>query len=331
MIQKPITVLITAAGSPLGQSIYKALTISSIPVRLFLSDISPMAAGFFLNSPKRNIVLPLVKNKNFDSRIKHAILKHRIDCIFPVLEIEHQYFHSESLWYRQHNVRIVTLDKTLLNRCYDKFACMTYLKKAGIAVPDTIIGEPGQLLQTFLKTHPFPLFLKPKVGASSTDTFLVKSYKQLLALLSTQNKHYFILQTFLPTLPEYTIGVYRSRDGSFERTCVIERELKFGLSYKGTVINNPTISSYALNVVRALELYYSSNVQLRMVDGIPFVFEVNPRLSSTTTVRAHFGFNEPAMILLELFDTVHTYTKGLTYGTFARAWEEFYLPKPTHL
>jgi len=292
MIQKPITVLVTAVGSPLGQSIYKALVISRLPLRIVLSDISPMAAGFSLSNQTRDIILPLVTDKSYDYSIKRAVVQHRIDCIFPVLEIEHQYFHRESSWFRKHNVRIVTLEKTILDRSYDKYACMAYLKRKGITAPDTIICEPGPSLRTFLKTHPFPLFLKPRVGASNTNTFLVTSRKQLLALLSTQKRRYFILQTYLPTTPEYTVGVYRSRDGSFERTCVIERELKFGLSYKGTVIKNTTISSYALSVARALELYYSSNVQLRLDGGVPFVFEVNPRLSSTTAVRAHFGFND---------------------------------------
>ncbi len=331
MIQKPITVLVTAVGSPLGQSITKALTMSHLPLRIVISDISPIAAGFFLNKQNNNLILPPVADKNFDRMLKQAILKYDIDCIFPVLEIEHQYFHHESSWFRERDIRIVTLEKTILDRCYDKYACMMHLKKAGITVPDTIIAEPGLSLQKFLKTHPFPLFLKPNVGASNTNTFLVTSTKQLLALLSTQKKQYFILQTHIPSIPEYTVGVYRSRDASFERTCVIERELKFGLSYKGTVIKNTTINLYALSVARALGLYYSSNVQLRLEGGVPFAFEVNPRLSSTTSVRAHFGFNEPEMILLELFDTIRAYTKRLRYGSFTRAWEEFYLPKSIHL
>lgn len=331
MIQKQITVLVTAVGSPLGQSIYKALTKSYLPLQIVLADINPMAAGFFLNQQKNNIILPTVANKDYDRTIKQTILKHHINCIFPVLEIEHQYFHRELSWFRKHNVHVVTQEKKILDRCYNKYACMMHLKQAGITMPDTIIAEPGLSLQTFLKTHPFPLFLKPKVGVSSINTFLVTSSKQILALLTTQKKQYFILQTYIPSIPEYTVGVYRSRDGSFERTCVIERELKFGLSYKGTIVKNKTISSYALSVARALELYYSSNVQLRMEGGIPYVFEVNPRLSSTATVRAHFGFNEPEMIILELFDTLRAYTKRLTYGSFTRGWEEFYLPKSIHL
>jgi carbamoyl-phosphate synthase large subunit len=324
MINKPITVLITAVGSPLGQSITKALKVSTIPLQIIVSDMYSSAAGFFITKQKNNVILPPVSDSTFDRAIKETILKYKIDCIFPVLETEHQYFLRESEWFYNHNVRIVTMEKDILDRCYDKYECMNHLKHSGIMVPDTIIAVEGPPLESFLKTHPFPLFLKPKKGASNIHTYLITSEKQLLALLSTQEKEYFILQTYIPTLPEYTVGVYRSRDGSFERTCVIERELKFGLSYKGTVVKNAAISSYALSVAQALNLFYASNIQLRILNGTPLAFEVNPRLSSTTTVRAHFGFNEPEMILLELFDSIHSYAKSTTYGSFARGWEEYY-------
>ncbi|MGN5480841.1 ATP-grasp domain-containing protein [Cupriavidus basilensis] len=38
------------------------------------------------------------------------------------------------------------------------------------------------------------------------------------------------------------------------------------------------------------------NVQLRMRDGIPYIFELNARCSGTTAARALAGFNEPKMI-----------------------------------
>lgn len=331
MKKQPIRVLVTAVGSPLGQSIIKALRLSSLPIKIFVSDISPMAGGFFMGTGTAPIILPSVRDKNFDRVFKQMILKHRITCIFPVLEIEHDYFHREKSWFDEHHVQIVTDEKEILDRCYDKFTCMTYLSERDIAVPDTLIGKNGKNLQTFMKTHPFPLFLKPRFGASNTDTFVVHTQKELNALLETRPKRYFILQTYLPDLPEYTVGVYRSRDGTFERTCVIQRELKFGLSYKGTVIRNQIISDYALSVARALELTFSSNIQLRLKHGVPYAFEVNPRLSSTTSVRAHFGFNEPEMILLELYSSLTRYSKKLKTGSFVRLWEEHYLPPSIHL
>jgi carbamoyl-phosphate synthase large subunit len=42
-----------------------------------------------------------------------------------------------------------------------------------------------------------------------------------------------------------------------------------------------------------------NNIQFRRTDTGPKILEINPRFSSTTGIRAHFGFNEPEMFVRE--------------------------------
>ena len=42
---------------------------------------------------------------------------------------------------------------------------------------------------------------------------------------------------------------------------------------------------------------YSVNVQCRLVDGVPYVFEINPRFSGTSFMRAMVGYNEPDILI----------------------------------
>ena len=39
------------------------------------------------------------------------------------------------------------------------------------------------------------------------------------------------------------------------------------------------------------------NVQLRVIDGKVYIFEINPRFSGTTAFRALAGFNEPDIMI----------------------------------
>jgi len=41
----------------------------------------------------------------------------------------------------------------------------------------------------------------------------------------------------------------------------------------------------------------SVNVQCRFVDGKVYVFEINPRFSGTTSLRAMVGYNEPDTLI----------------------------------
>jgi carbamoyl-phosphate synthase large subunit len=55
------------------------------------------------------------------------------------------------------------------------------------------------------------------------------------------------------------------------------------------------------------------------------VFEINPRFSSTTVIRAHFGFNEPEMCLRELVLGEQLRTPVTRQGFALRYWDEVYL------
>ena len=70
-----------------------------------------------------------------------------------------------------------------------------------------------------------------------------------------------------------------------------------------------------------LEPFGACNVQLRIRDGKPYVFEINPRCSGTTAARALVGFNEPSVILNYLktkqYQEIH-----YEEATILRYWQE---------
>jgi carbamoyl-phosphate synthase large subunit len=45
-------------------------------------------------------------------------------------------------------------------------------------------------------------------------------------------------------------------------------------------------------VAKALQLRGSINIQLRLRDGYPYIFEINPRFSSTVVARHKLGFSD---------------------------------------
>jgi carbamoyl-phosphate synthase large subunit len=314
-----------AVGSPLGQSIYKALAKSNLSLNLYLADISKMAAGFYLNDNVTNIILPLVKSDNYFDELKQVVSQFNIEVIFPVISLDHDFFARHIDYFNLQDIKVITPEKYLYDLCNDKYLSMAYLRSKGINAPDSVLCEDEEQLHLFLTRNAFPVVMKPRFGASSNNVFVVEDHRRLLATATAFPKNYFVVQEFLPSDEEYTVGVYITRDRSFKQTFVLKRELKFGLSYKGEVVVNEQISDYCLTVCSTLGMYYSTNVQLRIINGEPYAFEINPRLSSTTSVRAHFGFNEPEMIIWELFYNMSEYKCEVRTGKFMRYWEEVYI------
>ena len=78
----------------------------------------------------------------------------------------------------------------------------------------------------------------------------------------------------------------------------------------------PEVTSYCEKLAIAMGCKFSINVQCRLVDSIPYVFEINPRFSGTSYMRAMVGYNEPDIlikkhILGELIDLKFEYKSGV--------------------
>ena len=70
----------------------------------------------------------------------------------------------------------------------------------------------------------------------------------------------------------------------------------------------------------------SINLQLRMVEGVPMLFEINPRFSSTVEFRDEFGFKDLIWSLEDKFRLPREKnTKNKSkYTKFYKAYTAFY-------
>lgn len=317
-----MNVLVHAVGSPLGQSILKSLKISKLDINIFAGDIFEDAAGLFMVPESNRVIYPPLKNENYHEYISDWIIKNKIEIIYPVISLEFDYYDKYREFYINNGINIVNMNANIHSLVNDKFQSFEYLKKNGINIPWTLLADESEEFYSSVEQYGFPILLKPIKGASSKDVFVINSISKLKSILSAFPKSYFIAQEYLSTKEEFTVGVYRSPYSDFEDTFAIKRELQFGLSYKGEVIENKILSDYSLDVCRSFGTCFSANVQLKLRDGVPLMFEINPRLSSTTFIRAYFGFNEPEMIILDIQNKGLNLSFNKRKGKFSRYWEE---------
>ena len=80
---------------------------------------------------------------------------------------------------------------------------------------------------------------------------------------------------------------------------------------------------YQSAIVRLSYLYPSLNFDFK--DNKIFIYEINPRFSSTVAVRSYFGLNEPLLSLIDsLGHSLDEYIRPTLKGKFHRYWEERY-------
>ena len=87
---KNINILITGAGSVMGQSILKAIDFiqDEFSLNVYLTNSDSLGASFYFNNMKncktiKNLIVPLANDDNYLNAIDKYIKDYEIDVIFP--------------------------------------------------------------------------------------------------------------------------------------------------------------------------------------------------------------------------------------------------------
>jgi carbamoyl-phosphate synthase large subunit len=123
---------------------------------------------------------------------------------------------------------------------------------------------------------------------------------------------------------EFTCCVYGTNNGTY-RNIIFKRELTSGgYSGYGELVEDDKVSELLVEIADLLQLRGSINIQLRIHNGLPVVFEINPRVSSTILFRHLLGFNDLQWSLEELLGAeVSGYTKPDAGRCFYKGYQEY--------
>jgi carbamoyl-phosphate synthase large subunit len=140
--------------------------------------------------------------------------------------------------------------------------------------------------------------VKERFGSGSRGVFVARDSEEARFLASRHPQAVF--QEYLePAEGEVTCAVYRTADG---RVAVLQllRTLLGGYTGWARVIRQPEVEELCRRIAERYALTGSANIQLRLTDRGPRIFEVNPRFSSTVVMRDLLGFRDVLWSLAEI-------------------------------
>ena len=126
---------------------------------------------------------------------------------------------------------------------------------------------------------------------------------------------------------EYTCGIFRKKNGEV-KTIAFRRQLSSnngGYTLYGEVVQNSVIDRLLLNISEKINLNGSINVQLRLSNSnIPYVFEFNPRFSSTVLFRHLIGYEDLIWAIKEYFNIETNIDIKIKFGVkFYKGYNEY--------
>jgi len=271
--------LISGAGGSLFPYLADVL---SEKYELILTDSSELVKKLY---PERDVrTVPKVSDPSFEKVMTDIIKNDGVDYYIPLIdkEILSAYRVAETC-----GIRVLAPKPEFVSLCLDKLTLMQTLAEYGISVIPTTTADK------YDGSYGFPLFLKPKTGRGSRGAMKICSEEAFDA--------YFVLEPYAkdevlvqPCIggQEYTVSVTTN---SVNRLISIVPKivyLKQGITKHAAGVHHEKIEAACRKIVETFAPCGSFNVQLMEYEGELYIFEINPRYSTTLVLSIASGINE---------------------------------------
>jgi len=304
-------VLVTAIGGDIGQSIAQCLRHYDNDVFLIGTDIHNKHGGSLFVDDFINV--PSAKDPEYLHTITDIVNRNSIDVTIPVNETELKVLMNVS-----HDLKLIQCGTKIVNAGLDKLTTMDVMKTFGIEVPWTVNADNDE-------PYVLPCIIKPRFSSGSRFIFVVNSNVEA-KFFSDRYPESIFQELLEPSEKEITCGLFRTKDGRVA-SIQFERLLVGGLTGWARVVKYKEVESLLNVIADGWKLQGSINVQLRITEKGPMVFEINPRFSSTAYMRHKLGFTDVIWSLKEFFYEPIKLSNAETGTVLVRKQDVMILPK----
>ncbi|MAJ86262.1 MAG: hypothetical protein CL687_04835 [Candidatus Pelagibacter sp.] len=324
---KNLNILVTGAGSGVGQSIIKALKISKIKCNVISADINHSNAALFRT--RKSIIIPKVEDKGALKWFLKNLKINKIDILMIGSEFDMIFFSKhKDIIKKKTGCEVCISNLNVIKMADDKYATQEFLKKNNLPFLRTFIIRNQRDLKLLPKKLTLPFILKSRFGTSSRNLHLIKNMNELKYLIKKVPNP--IIQEHIGTEKdmfenEYTCSYFKSKDKKIFGPFLAKRKLVNGTSWVVEIIRDEKISALVMKIAHLIDNQGTFNIQLKNRKNEPVPFEFNPRFSGTTSIRSHFGFNEPEMYIKNFIQKKTLKKPRIKKGISFRYIEEIFL------
>jgi len=328
-------------GASLGTEILKSLRLAG-GYEVFGCDVSPTAYGIHDNSFSETYV---VSRDNYVDNVLQVCLEANVAFIIPGGEEPLALISNRFEIFEQNGIRFLANSPEVTRAFSDKHTSFEVLASFGVPIPKTRIADS----EVDIKEVGLPCIIKPATGTGgSAGVFFATSLDEatIYADFIRRTNRVPIVQEYIsPDEGEFTIGVLTSPEGKLFGSIALRRTLdaKLSVAYRGRggLISSGYSQGYiaefdglcrqAEKIALAAQSRGPFNIQGRVRDGVLIPFEINPRFSASSYLRAMAGFNEVDIFVKYLITGESPDFFCIKEGWYLRTLSENYISKGSAL
>lgn len=280
-------VLVTAASRrvALVRALQAALVRLTPTGRVIATDIDPFSPAVHFADAAYEV--PRSDQPRYVESLLEVCAAEAIGVLVPTIDDELETIAAAADRFAAAGVVAMVPTVETARICRDKLQTAMHLTEHGIRVaatwPASAVGALGLTP---------PLFIKPRRGRGSVGAFQIAKSSHLEFFLDYVPDA--VVQEYLQG-PEYTIDLFCDLAG--RPLSAVPRQrlvIRSGVTDRGRTVNDPVLIDLALRCAGVLQFRGAVNVQCRVVEGTPVIFEINPRFSGgiQLTIAAGADFAE---------------------------------------
>jgi len=315
-VENPVLkVIVTGVGGGVGQSILRALRLSQLDLQVIGLDIDPWSAGLY--RCHKGYLVPPASDPNYIEVLLNICEQEKADALIPGSDPELPVLAPAKELLEKTGTKVIISSEDAIRICRDKLAAYRFFRERNLPyVPTAEANEATALAREV----GFPLVVKPAGGSGSKGVTVVFNEEELEKALVEGEiiaQEYLIPVTWGKAKSQITTedvvndGLLTQTDeisiqvlagwGRENLGCFTSKNvLKYGVPVLIEPLKDLATEKVALQMVGFLVdegLIGPCNLQCKITRSGPLFFEINPRFTGITAVRAALGFNEVEAIL----------------------------------
>jgi carbamoyl-phosphate synthase large subunit len=317
-------VLVTGVGAIIGQGIVRSLrqchkTIRVIGLDRNKNSLGPFICDAFYAKPACD------ESSSEYLAFWHEILrKESVDLVLPGLEIDLFFLNAHRQVFSGSSTKLGLNRSELIELARDKWLLGEALPSAGIDPIPTVLSRDWNECVNALGAPPF--LIKPRQGNGSRGIVRVSNHVDFDYWMSKSDGNLMTQKIIGQDAEEFTAGAFGLGNGSSLSPIIFRRLLSpAGNTQYAEVVTDSAIELATQKLARYFKPIGPTNYQFRKENGMPYLLEINPRLSSSSSLRAGFGYNEAEMAIDFYLNDILPQMPEVKPGRAWRYSEDFYI------
>lgn len=271
-------------------------------------------------------IVPQTNAPEYLSALKKLIARYSIDMIIPGIEADMSAWNLARVELESTGTFVLLNNSDLISLCLDKWRFYEKL------VENDYPGRIETSITPDCTRFAFPFLLKPRCGFGGRGIIKIESREQFEQNRNKIGDHLMMQEYVGSDAEEYTISAFFDGKSAVRAVMGLRRRLSgAGYTEMAEVVDTDEFMGDIKLLADIFKPVGPTNFQFRKDGNALKLLEMNPRISSSTSIRAKFGYNESSMAAAYFLEGKEVVQPEIKRGHAMRYTEEYIFYDSTNI